>query len=1257
MSTIITTDLHFDQSKKTCLTDLLRGVDWSPKGSIDAPVRELVSFVNELSDYYTTSSCSGRISCFNDYNRSKGIDWLLVKHRPITLQELEESIDITTTTTTKLNYVMLKCEPFILHVQCRDILSAQRLHHISMNSGFRESGISLGQRKIMVAIRTTSFSMELPLVIENKYIMDRDALSVIVFECNKRLLCNFSRIDKLLQNLKNEFIWPCFYSRPLFPLNNVDGTEKSSPIESLNYSSQAFYGHSSSIVANKESTDLITFGGSGSNGRTIHPHHFSISEKESHVIRRLNVSKTFDIMHCVTLTHPVMVNFPIQDIKPQVQTLMPRHGNEANEKSDDSTISCQLVIICGGRKSPVDAQKAIHSAYLHGDPSVHGRNVTVLQRGDVPVPRWGHAVVAYGMSRWILTGGRNNDCVFSDCYLLEFIETSSSIDEKSASGEIFVTFKWTKLSCDLPSPRFFHATCVVQDFVVILSGGLGQSALSRTTSETCCNEVYALALPVLSADNACLREDHCDSNIVETQVLCGKLKWLATSILTSNSNFCFNRFGHTLTYIGVNSIAVIGGSTFDCDYERYEGVENDEQIIDVWDILKTVEASSLSNLTRGEVFYASYSISCRECFVESGICHDSLALRVEECRCHHQSALNEFVDFSTMTTVRQLLITGGGVHCPALFGSCFCPPLEMLIRNKSAKRTVACPQSEPSYLYDQEKNEVQSTINDCLVILIPKSRVKGVKSFLEIHKWLDKSSRISPVDTSGNITTILLVCKLSADQNHVECKIENEIIDEQRNDFMAIPVLKIFYEKFAGASYEETAADNVVIAKISKELFSVLHSLLLSPLVKSTLTASERKKKNRASKSGMTAVTSHTVDLCDLRLQFMKQKCAANKTIIAAGNSTIGNKKTKTPPAATNEIVKVTSLDNKLNKNTIVPPLRLGWDYNCEKDQCLVVYIPKSRLRGVKLFLEKNSWLDKSKRISAPAIASVTFGSVRYSYDMENDAILCNRMCTQSNTFSESFRAQNMAVPVTESFIRLLTSGDCIDDNNALNGKELKSAIPTRKYFEMYSLLELPVSRSNESAAERKKNRQLEISLDFRYDHDEFIESIQQQHQHDRGETAISFLLEFGVQSCLINKVKAFSCQTKAIDFIESFVPSSLVPSIKNDIPKKFEYVGDVIMIPEGFLEDEFWNSVIDDSFWLGLLNCFNFDSDGENRTRKLYSRIARHARIDPGLKRESRVRLLYPLLRNDSAGPDGDGWTEVVENNITFGFDITKVM
>ena len=122
--------------------------DLSPKGSIDAPIRELISEINDIDGIVTTSSCSGRISIFlegrkaeNDIIKSGeegeesragpggkggGGTWLFISHDPVEVSDvapsqdylsrfgLEEAApDATTAIGMQRRFIHLKFEPMV----------------------------------------------------------------------------------------------------------------------------------------------------------------------------------------------------------------------------------------------------------------------------------------------------------------------------------------------------------------------------------------------------------------------------------------------------------------------------------------------------------------------------------------------------------------------------------------------------------------------------------------------------------------------------------------------------------------------------------------------------------------------------------------------------------------------------------------------------------------------------------------------------------------------------------------------------------------------------------------------------------------------------------------------------------------------------------------------------------------------------------------------------------------------------------------
>ena len=73
--------------------DFLTKKDKSRAGNIDKGIRKVVERINSYMDYYTTSSCSGRIVLLqrlSDKKHESG--WLLKRHSKVTLKEIIDSL-------------------------------------------------------------------------------------------------------------------------------------------------------------------------------------------------------------------------------------------------------------------------------------------------------------------------------------------------------------------------------------------------------------------------------------------------------------------------------------------------------------------------------------------------------------------------------------------------------------------------------------------------------------------------------------------------------------------------------------------------------------------------------------------------------------------------------------------------------------------------------------------------------------------------------------------------------------------------------------------------------------------------------------------------------------------------------------------------------------------------------------------------------------------------------------------------------------
>lgn len=126
-----------------------------------------VGLINSHPDYVTTSSCSGRIALFEDVDgivcRKAGGAWLLSSHAPVAVPAVRDALRGCRALGQAGGSVTLKQEPLVLHVECRDLPAAEALLRVGVASGFRESGISLGKKRVLCAIRTGANSLEVGL--------------------------------------------------------------------------------------------------------------------------------------------------------------------------------------------------------------------------------------------------------------------------------------------------------------------------------------------------------------------------------------------------------------------------------------------------------------------------------------------------------------------------------------------------------------------------------------------------------------------------------------------------------------------------------------------------------------------------------------------------------------------------------------------------------------------------------------------------------------------------------------------------------------------------------------------------------------------------------------------------------------------------------------------------------------------------------------------------------------------------------------
>ncbi|XP_003830631.1 tRNA wybutosine-synthesizing protein 3 homolog isoform X3 [Pan paniscus] len=156
---------EFRKWKAQCLSK----ADLSRKGSVDEDVVELVQFLNMRDQFFTTSSCAGRILLLdqgiNGFEVQKqNCCWLLVTHK------LGVKDDV---------------------------------HSMAIDSGFRNSGITVGKRgKTMLAVRSTH-GLEVPLSHKGKLMVTEEYIDFLLNVANQKMEENKKRIERFYNCLQH----------------------------------------------------------------------------------------------------------------------------------------------------------------------------------------------------------------------------------------------------------------------------------------------------------------------------------------------------------------------------------------------------------------------------------------------------------------------------------------------------------------------------------------------------------------------------------------------------------------------------------------------------------------------------------------------------------------------------------------------------------------------------------------------------------------------------------------------------------------------------------------------------------------------------------------------------------------------------------------------------------------------------------------------------------------------------------------------
>jgi tRNA wybutosine-synthesizing protein 3 len=182
----------FNKQKQRAL-ETIKTFDRSDKGSVDKPIKKLVNIINSLDEFYTTSSCSGRIILIEipTTNKKKDFNFLFRKHDTTNLKEIKGIINNYNGTSD----VWFRQEPLILHIGCKDLEAADKILKIARPLGLKRGGLFEFQKRFILEIVSTEV-IATPVIKEGRIIINDEFLKVLIKEANEKLERTFNKAKK-----------------------------------------------------------------------------------------------------------------------------------------------------------------------------------------------------------------------------------------------------------------------------------------------------------------------------------------------------------------------------------------------------------------------------------------------------------------------------------------------------------------------------------------------------------------------------------------------------------------------------------------------------------------------------------------------------------------------------------------------------------------------------------------------------------------------------------------------------------------------------------------------------------------------------------------------------------------------------------------------------------------------------------------------------------------------------------------------------
>ena len=165
---------------------------------VDEGIIPIIDILNSNENYYTSSSCYGRIVLLElpDLGDKKNAEFLGKWHRKIKTEDVFLALEKSSG---KGQLWFLAQSP-IIHIYAKNIESADKLVKIAVTCGFKNTAFKTNEKNIIIEIASTE-RIDAPIGLNGKLYCDKKYIFLLVDIANKVFKKSLLKLEKLKNTL------------------------------------------------------------------------------------------------------------------------------------------------------------------------------------------------------------------------------------------------------------------------------------------------------------------------------------------------------------------------------------------------------------------------------------------------------------------------------------------------------------------------------------------------------------------------------------------------------------------------------------------------------------------------------------------------------------------------------------------------------------------------------------------------------------------------------------------------------------------------------------------------------------------------------------------------------------------------------------------------------------------------------------------------------------------------------------------------